>query len=398
MAAPLGLKLYNLGQRHEAGRPADRPPRPAGELAWLHAPAAAHAGALFAFARRLIDEDGMAVLLTCAEPLSPRDGVILQSPPADSAPDVRQFLDHWRPGVAVFADGELRPGVLHEADLRKIPLFLVNARAPHFQRERDAWYPGLMRSALSRFAHVAALDEPAARQFRKAGASLSAVSVTGRMEEESATLPCLEAERAALARLLAARPVWFAAGITPAEEASVIDAHRTALKQAHRLLLIVMPADAAQAADLAHRLEGSTDWIVANRMTDEEPQPDVEVMVVDNPAEYGLWYRLAPVTFLGGSLMSTGPTRNPLEAAGLGSAIIHGPRTAPYAAIIGRLAAARATRAVASKADLGEAVGDLLAPDRAARLAHAAWSVVSDGADVSDRLLDRIRQATGTDR
>jgi 3-deoxy-D-manno-octulosonic-acid transferase len=397
MASPLGLKLYNLGQRQETARPTDRPPRPPGELAWLHAPAADHAGPLFSLARRLRDDDGIEVLLTCADPIEPRDGVILQPPPPDGAVEARQFLDHWRPGVAVFADGELRPAVLQEAHLRRIPLLMVNAHAPRFLRERDAWYPGSMRKALSRFLHVAAVDEPSARQFRKAGAPLSAVSVTGRMEEESATLPCLEAERAALARLLAARPVWFAAGITPDEEDAVIGAHRAVLQQSHRLLMIVMPEDGARAADLARRLEETTGWIVASRTADEEPQPEVEVMVVDSPAEYGLWYRLAPVTFLGGSLMSSGPTRNPVEAAGLGSAIIHGPRTGPYGPVIGRLGAARATRAVASEADLAEAVGDLLAPDRAARLAHAAWAVVSDGAEVSDRLLARIRQATGSE-
>jgi 3-deoxy-D-manno-octulosonic-acid transferase len=101
------------------------------------------------------------------------------------------------------------------------------------------------------------------------------------------------------------------------------------------------------------------------------------------------------VTFLGGSLISSGPTRSPLEAASLGSAIIHGPRAGQYGAVIGRLGGARATRAVASVSDLTEAVGDLLAPDRAARLAQAAWSVISDGADVSEGMLDRIRRATG---
>jgi 3-deoxy-D-manno-octulosonic-acid transferase len=80
-----------------------------------------------------------------------------------------------------------------------------------------------------------------------------------------------------------------------------------------------------------------------------------------------------------------------LEAAALGSAIIHGTRSDPYAQTFSRLAAARATRAVASSSDLADALGDLLSPDRAARLAQAAWAVASDGAEVTDRLLDRIR-------
>lgn len=132
-------------------------------------------------------------------------------------------------------------------------------------------------------------------------------------------------------------------------------------------------------------------WAVAQRALDEEPEPDIEVFVVDNPAEYGLWYRLAPVTFLGGSLLGKGSVRSPMEAAALGSAILHGPRTGLAGPVFGRLGVARATRAVASASDLGDALGDLLAPDRAARLAQAAWAVASDGADVTEGILARIR-------
>ena len=346
---------------------------------------------MLALARRLIEEDGIAVVLTCPLELPARDGMIHQPPPNDTPSEARAFLDHWRPDIAVFAEGELRPALLHETATRPVPMLMVNGRMPAFLRDRDSWYPGLMRSALLRFSQICTVDEASARLFRKAGAALSAVAVTGRMEDESAALPCLEAERAALARLLAARPVWFAAGLPEVEVQAVLQAHRVAMQHSHRLLLILMPDDQGQAAALAERLEREGDWVVAQRLREEEPDPTVEIFVVDNPAEYGLWYRLAPITFLGGSLSGTGPTRNPMEAAALGSAILHGPRTGRYGPAFGRLGAARATRAVASTTDLGDALGDLLAPDRAARLAQAAWAVTSDGAEVTEKLLDRIR-------
>ena len=394
MPASLGLKLYNLGQRRDATRTVDRPPRPAGRLAWLHAPGPGQASPMLALARRLIDEDGRAVLMTCPADITPRDGILLQPPAPDTPADARAFLDHWSPEIAIFAEGELRPATLHEAAERGIPLLLVNGQTPPLLRERDGWYPGLMRSALSLFQEVLTVDEAAARAFRKAGAALSAVAVTGRMEEESSALPCLETERSAMARLLAARPVWFAAGIPEAEEAAVIAAHRAALQQAHRLLLILMPDDPARLNGLAERLEDREGWTVAQRHKEEEPDPSVEVFLVDNPSDYGLWYRLAPVSFLGGTLLGDGPSRSPMEAAALGSAILHGPRTGGHAAVCGRLGAARATRAVASAGGLTEALCDLLAPDRAAKLAQAAWVVASEGAEVTDQLLDRIRRLT----
>ena len=390
MPSSLGLTLYNLGQRREQAEGSARPPRPAGRLVWLHAPDAEAVSPMQALARRLVEEDGVPVLLTAPGQITAHPAVLVQPPPNDSPAEARNFLDHWRPEIAIFAGGQLRPAVMHEASERKIPMLVVNGRAPAFLRERDGWYPGLMRSALARFRGIMAVDESAARAFRKGGAALSAVAVTGRMEEDGVVLPATEAERSALAKLLAARPVWFAAGVTHEEEAAVLQAHRMALQHSHRLLLILMPEDPTRAAPLASALEAD-DWALAQRALEEEPEPDIEVFVVDNLAEYGLWYRLAPVCFLGGSLMGKGPTRNPMEAAALGSAILHGPRTGLSGPIFGRLGAARATRAVASATGLGEALGDLLAPDRAARLAQAAWAVASDGAEVTELVLTRVR-------
>jgi len=391
MSASLGLKLYNLGQRRDPGHDTLRPLRPAGRLAWLHAPNEAQLSPMLALARRLVDEDGIEVLMTSPHEVAARDGVITQPPPGETPADARDFLDHWRPEIAIFAEGELRPAVLHQAAGRKIPLLLVNGRTPRFLRDRDGWYPGLMRSALALFSQVLAVDEAAAKLFRKAGAPLGQVAVTGRMEDESAALPCLEAERATLAALLATRPVWFAAGVPLSEEAAVLRAHRSAMQHSHRLLLVLAPDDPADAAARVARLEISEGWIVALRSREEEPGPAIEILVVDNPAEYGLWYRLAPVTFLGGSLSGTGASRNPFEAAALGSAILHGPRTGRHGPAFGRLGPARATRAVASATDLADALNDLLSPDRAARLAQSAWAVISEGSEVTDVLLDRIR-------
>lgn len=393
MVHSLGLTLYNLRPRREAGTGVERAARPTGRLVWLNAPSEESARSLRELALLLTAEDDITVLLTCPEPLpAVAPGVIVQAPPPDFPLDARLFLDHWQPELVVFAEGELRPTLMHEAEERGLPLILVNGRAPVLLRDREGWYPGLVRATLQGFRHVMVQDEAAARLFRKAGAPLSAVTVTGRLEEDSAALPCLEAERAALARLLATRPVWLAAGLPETEESAVILAHRAALGLAHRLLLIIAPADPARADGLAERLANDEGWIVARRSADEEPESDVEVFVADGMAELGLWYRLAPISFMGGSLAGQGCLRNPMEPAALGSAILYGPRPGKFGNVFGRLGAARAARAVGNATDLGDAVSDLLAPDRAARLAEAAWSVVSDGAEVTERVLTIIRK------
>ena len=391
MALSIGRTLYNLTARPVIGADLSRPLRPQGKVIWMHAPEISGARGLAQLAHRLQRDLKLSVLITCAHNLTGVEpAMIQQRPPLDNAAEMRAFLDHWPPDLVVMASGEIRPAALLECADRKLPVLMVDARAPYLIKERDGWYPGLLRSSLGVFRHVLAIDEAAAKAFRKLG--LTQVQTTGRMEEASAVLGHHEPERAVLAELIATRPVWLAADVPKAEEAAVIAAHRSALRLAHRLLLILVPQDPARATALAAHVESTEGWMVAQRALEQEPEPETEIYIPDSAHEYGLWYRLAPVTFMGGSLLGDGCARNPMEPAALGSAILYGPRPGAYGTIFGRLGGALAARAVGSPGDLGDALADLLSPDRAARLAQAAWAVASDGVDVTDRIVDLARQ------
>ena len=404
MGYSLGLTLYNLAARPAADPDAGRVLRPAGLLVWLHAGAGEGLAGVVELGRQLIEEDGVGVVLTLSsapevdEARAMGSQAILQIVPPDFPNFAQGFLDHWRPDLGIFSGGELRPTLIYEASQRSLPLLWVDARAPHLTADRDGWFPGLIKAALAPFRAILAVDDSAARALRKAGVEDERLHILGRMEEASAALPHIESDRAALAQILATRPVWLAADVAPEEEAAVIAAHREVLRLAHRLLLILVPQDPTRSEALAARLEAEEGWHVANRGRDEEPENETEVYIMDRGADYGLCYRLAPVTFLGGSLQGEGCARNPMEAAAMGSAILYGPRAGNYAAAYARLGAARAARMVGSAADLGLALGDLLAPDRAARQAQAAWMITSEGADVTATVLQMARAILdGTD-
>jgi 3-deoxy-D-manno-octulosonic-acid transferase len=389
MALSFGRTLYNLTGRRAVGVDLARPARPAGDLIWLHAAEVGCARGLRQLALRLVEELGVTVLLTCPEAVPLTADMLHQPPPPDTPTEARAFLAHWAPALAIIAEGEVRPALMLEAAERRLPMIMVDARAPYLLKAREGWYPGLMRQALQSVRQVLAVDETAGRAFRRAGAP--EVAVAGRMEEPSAALPYHEPERAMLAALMATRPVWLAVDVPAAEEAAVIAAHRSALRLAHRLLLILVPQDAGRAAELAAAMEAAEGWTVALRALDQEPDAETEVYIPDSAAEYGLWYRLAPLSYMGGSLLGEGCARNPMEPAALGSAIIYGPRPGGYGSVFGRLGAAQAARAVGSAGDLGDALSDLLAPDRAARLAQAAWTLASDGVEVTDRVVEFAR-------
>ena len=75
------------------------------------------------------------------------------------------------------------------------------------------------------------------------------------------------------------------------------------------------------------------------RSHDQLPRPSTDIYVADTLGELGLIYRLAPIVFVGGSLVSHGG-QNPIEAIKLGAAVLHGPHVANFAEIYAALDAA----------------------------------------------------------
>jgi 3-deoxy-D-manno-octulosonic-acid transferase len=388
MATSLSLGLYLLFAAGGGPQlPSRRPDRPVGPLIWLHAASADQAAALTRIARRIAREGGPArLLLTSAFPFDTSDLALPPTALTDTAPSERRgalqdFLTHWQPDAAFVAGSRLPPALVTETHAAGIPLYgLWSGRMP-----RSPWTRSLLRAVAGRFAEILVPDAALADRLTALAGPGPRIEASGPVEDVADPLPATEAEREALATLLRARPVWLAMSVPEDELPFVITAHSMAMRHAHRMLLILVPRDpdAVPRIEAAFVAEG---WETALRTRDEEPLAEVQVLISDGETELGLWYRLAPVTYMGGTLGPSGTGRSPLEPAALGSAVICGPNPGPHALAYGRLSAARASRQVRDGAALAAAVADLIAPDRAAQLAHNAWTASSGGVEVGDRI------------
>lgn len=385
MARSLALGLYLLLAERGAGEARDRAPRPDGPVLWLHAGEASRAETVRQLARLFADTHPDLTLLVTGEAGDLPDPAVTDNLPGESLPQARDFLDHWRPDAALFLGTNLPAALITEAHARRVPLLMAEATLA--EESVSLWRRGMVGSLLSRFDRIMATDTESVLTLRRLGGRALNVELSGRIERTFDPLPVNEAEREDIAEGLRARPVWLAVDCPEAEERHVIEAHIHALSHAHRLLLILVPAS-AERADAIAALLADEGLVAACRSRDEEAEPDVQVLITDGPTELGLWYRLAPVCYMGGSLTGQGGGgRSPFEPAALGSAILHGPVTVPHAEAYRRLTEARATRQLAGPQDLSLAVADLIAPDKAAQLAHNAWAASSGGADVAERLV-----------
>ncbi|MEM7640995.1 MAG: 3-deoxy-D-manno-octulosonic acid transferase [Pseudomonadota bacterium] len=371
-------------------------PRPDGRLIWLHAASVGESVSLLEMLRRMGEERPDLNFLmttgtvTSADVLRGRlpDRAIHQFVPLDVAPWMRRFLNHWTPDLCVLAESELWPTLILETADRNIPIALINARmtAASHRRWRRAGSAG--KILLNKIAHVQAQESETADRLISLGLPAARLEVTGTLKEGSAALPHDENERLRLAAAVKGRPLWVAASTHKGEEEMAARAHKQALQSWHRLLMVLVPRQPARADGIYQGLRASG-WKVSRRSTGEPIGPDTQIYLADTMGELGLWYRLCPVSFVGGSLVDVGG-HNPFEPAALGSAILHGRYIRNFADIYARLSDAKAARLVRDPAGLGTALTEVLEPDVAARLAHGAWEVCSTGAEVTEGAMDLL--------
>jgi 3-deoxy-D-manno-octulosonic-acid transferase len=328
--------------------------RPKGPLVWVHGASVGEMLAAIGLIERLrarhfavLVTSGTVTSAALAEQRLP-DGVLHQFVPLDAPRFVRRFLDHWRPGLALFVESDLWPNLICSCAERRIPMIVINGRLSERSFNRWRRLPGVIAAMLHRFDLCLAQSAADAERYAKLGAPR--VSATGNLKLDVPALPADEAALGRLKQIVGKRPVVVAASTHPGEEAAIIAAHRQLRAKFPTLLTIVVPRHPERGKGIAE-IAKAAGLAVALRSRRAQPMPDIGVYIADTLGELGLMYRLATVVFMGGSLASHGG-QNPIEAIRLGAAIVHGPHVWNFAEIYAALDAAHGAEQVTDEAAL----------------------------------------------
>jgi 3-deoxy-D-manno-octulosonic-acid transferase len=369
--------------------------RPKTPLAWLHAASVGEAVSLLALIERLERErPGLALLVTTGTVTSARLlGSRLQSGrtqhqfvPVDRPGYVKKFLEHWRPDLAIWVESELWPNLIAATQARGVPTILLNARISRRSYRRWRLFPSLLRPLLERFAVCLAQDATQAARLNDLGAAAETV---GDLKSAAAPLPAHPAELARLRDAIGDRPLWLAASTHAGEEEIAAKIHRRLKLRHPGLLTIIAPRHPARGEAIAAAIaaDGLT---LARRSRGEAIAAGTDIYLADTLGEMGLFYRIAEIVFVGGSLAPVGG-HNPVEPALLGCAILHGPDMTNCAAMAQALRDAGGALPVAGAVELSMAVDRLLGdPDERQRRAAAAAAVAARDNGVLDRILERL--------
>lgn len=401
-AMPLAGALLNWRGRHgkeDAARRGERfgiapRPRPDGPLVWVHAASVGETLTALPLIGRLALR-GPAVLLTTGTvtgaqivrnrlPLR----AIHQYAPIDTPVAICRFLDHWRPDLVLFTESEFWPTILKELNARGVPLAVINGRVS--DRSFRAWriFRPVARAMLRRIDLCLAQTPLDAERLRLLGARR--VLVSGNLKFD---VPPPHAEAATLAAMRNAigdRLVLVAASTHPGEEQPVIRAHAALARRGSKLLTIIAPRHPERGAALAEEV-AAAGLAVRRRSTGETPEAATDIFIADTIGEMGVWYGLAGLAFLGGSLVPRGG-QNPIEPAKLHVPVLHGPHVGNFREAYVALAAADAAVGVEGEASLLEAIEALVEnPGMRTQIADKAQACVAGFAGALDRTLEALQ-------
>lgn len=355
--------------------------RPHGPLVWIHGASVGEVLAAAALIERLRDLN-LRILLTSGTVTSaavvakrfPPD-VIHQYVPYDSPRYVARFLDHWKPSLALFIESDLWPNLILAGATRRLPMVLINGRmSPRsFPRWRRMY--GTISALLSRFDICLAQSKTDAERFSALGGR--DVVTTGNLKLDVSAPPADPAKLERLMAMTRGRPIIVAASTHPGEDEMLVAAHRSLVGFFPHLLTVIVPRHPDRGSQISGLVTASG-LKPALRSRDELPAPTTDVYIADTMGELGLFYRLSPVVFMGGSLIRHGG-QNPIEAIKLGAAIVHGPHVFNFADVYEALDSRGGARQADTQEALVKQLGLLLAePTIRNKMQHAGASVVEE--------------------
>jgi 3-deoxy-D-manno-octulosonic-acid transferase len=243
--------------------------------------------------------------------------------PYDVPCALNQFIKKIQPQLLIIMETELWPNLLHICRQKQIPIFLANARLSEKSARGYGYFGQLTKEMLQSISVFAIQTQKEAERFKALGADSNKIHVTGNIKFDLEIPLDLSQRAAELKKILGeGRPIWVAASTHENEEKIILQAHAEILKTIPDCLLILVPRHRERFKEV-ETLCHQEKFAVVLRTENQACTPNTQVFLGDTMGELLLFYAVAELAFVGGSLVKVGG-HNPLEPAALGLPVLMG--------------------------------------------------------------------------
>ncbi|MFN6963572.1 MAG: 3-deoxy-D-manno-octulosonic acid transferase [Pyrinomonadaceae bacterium] len=252
--------------------------------------------------------------------------------PFDWKFSVRRALRQYQPAVVLLMETEIWPRFIHEAKLSGAKVAIVNGRLSERSYRRYSFVRGFIERVLRDVDLALMQDETDAGRISALGLGSSKLDVTGNLKFEIGSIAGSETTEYFRWRFdLKGSPLLIVAASTHAPEERLILEALKDVDIEYRLMIVPRHP---QRFDAVAKLIGEFGFDPARRShVESQRDSSAKVILLDSIGELRAVYPLADIVFVGGSLIPHGG-QSVLEPAAAGKAIVTGPHTHNFAAVM----------------------------------------------------------------
>ena len=244
--------------------------------------------------------------------------------PYDYPQAVKRFLDHIKPKILIIMETELWPNILEQCQNRAISTLIVNARLSQRSFSRYKYLGGFIKYVLNCATFVIAQNKAYGLRFTKLGLNRSRLLVMGNMKFDLKLPENLSEQALALRKQLGCnRPIWVAASTHAEEEEKILLATTIINESIPNALLILIPRHPERFTQVANLAKNQGFKTIRYSDSLSNYDSSTNVIIGDTMGQLLLFYAIANVAFVGGSLVPKGG-HNILEPALLEKPVITG--------------------------------------------------------------------------
>jgi 3-deoxy-D-manno-octulosonic-acid transferase len=312
--------------------------------------------------------------------------------PFDIPGAVKRFYNRVQPSLLIIMETEIWPNLYFEANSRKIPIMIANARISERSFKGYRRLRRMTAAALHQVSHVAAQSPADARRLAELGVDDQKIEITGNLKFD-VSLPQSLMEQGEVIRLAwgMQRQVLLAGSTHEGDEGPILTAFVRLLHRFPAALLVLVPRHPERFSRVAHQARAAG-LRISLRSQGISCPADSQCFIVDTMGELQRLYAACDVAFVGGSLDRIGG-HNVLEPAVFSKPILVGPHTFNFEEITQQLVATDAALRVTDAVELEQAAAQLFSqPELRAQMGEAGLRLVKSGQGALARTLERVDQ------
>lgn len=371
--------------------------RPEGKLIWMHGASVGECLSMLPLIHRLLEKDEKLHIMVTSGTVTSARLMATRLPerafhhylPVDVPGATTRLIRHFKPQAAYWFESEFWPTTLNAFKKAGVPLILLNGRISDRSFARWQKHPKFIKMMLSCFALTLGQSEEDRRRLEVLGSPSTAC--VGNIKCAAPASPFDPQELENMKAQIGNRPCWCGASTHHNEEEQLADVALSLKEDFPNLLTISVPRHPNRADEIQKMFE-SKGMKVARRSRGEEITNEVQVYLADTIGEMGLLYQLAPLVFVGGSLIDFGG-QNMLEPMYWSRVVFVGPHTQNFRAFMASGKEKTALIEVQDKSELTNKVRYYLQnPNEQLAITERAHQMAISEMTVLDRLYDLLKE------